>query len=215
MNSTLTLNVCLLASKGISREIIVSNFLNRLLKDKYKVIVGVDAPTSTIEKKVILQFWIYNTTSDWEEFISKQISESNGIVIIYDITDPETLNWATDRIQSIRSNLDYVPPILLIGDKIELKKNRVISNEKIKEFAEINEISSTTEISLKTGQNIEKTFMELTEMILKNTDYDYKIDVNRITPFRGYKYLGILIAVLIYVISVITSLIAYLVFLVF
>jgi GTPase SAR1 family protein len=215
MSSTLTLNVCLVANEGISREIIVSNFLNRLLKDKYKIIVGVDAPTSTVERKVSLQFWIYNNTSDWEEYISKQISGSNGIVIIYDVTDPETLKWATDRIQSIRNNLDYVPPILLIGDKIELKKNRIISDEQIKEFVEVNEISSTTEISLKTGKNIEKTFMKLTEMMLRNTDYDYKIDVNRITPFRGYKYLGILIAVLIYVISVITSLIAYLIFLVF
>jgi GTPase SAR1 family protein len=215
MSSNLTLNVCLLASKDVSRETIVENFLNRLLKDKYKVIVGVDAPTSTVEKKVSLQFWIYQATLDWEEFISKQISTSSGIVIIYDITNPETLKWANERIQSIRSNLDNVPPILLIGDKIELKKNRKITDENIKEFVEVNKISSTTEISLKTGKNIEKTFMKLTEMIMKNTDYDYKIDVNRITPFKGYKYLGILIAVLIYVISVITSLIAYLVFLVF
>ena len=215
MSSTLILNVCMLASKGVSKETIVKDFLNRLLKDEYKIIIGVDAPTTSVEKKVKLQFWIFTSALDWEEFISKQISGSNGIVIMYDITDSETLNWVSERIQSIRSKLDDVPPILLIGNKVELEENREITEEQIMNFIEINEISSSMEISLKTGQNIENTFMKLTEMMLRNTESDYQIKVNRIPAPKGYKHLAILIAIAIWTISVVTSLIVYLVFLVF
>ena len=215
MGSTLTLNVCLLASKGLSKETIVKDFLNRLLKDEYKIIIGVDAPTTKVEKKVKLQFWIFTTTLDWEEFISKRISGSNGIVIIYDITNSETLDWALERVQFIRSNLDHVPPVLLIGNKLELEENREINKEQIKDFIEINEISASMEISLKTGENIENTFMKLTEMMLKSTESDYKIEVNRTPAPTGYKHLGVLIAIIIWTISVVTSLITYFVFLVF
>ena len=215
MSSALTLNVCLLASEGISKETIVRDFLNRLLIDEYKIVIGVDAPTIKVEKKVKLPFWIFTSALDWEEFISKKIREANGIVIIYDLTDSETLTWASERIQSLKSNLDTVPPILLIGNNVELEDNREISEEQIKDFIEINGISSSMEISLKTGENIENTFMKLTKMMLRQTESDYQIEVTRIPREKGFKYLGILIAVLIYVISLITSLIAYLIFLVF
>jgi Ras-related protein Rab-1A len=214
MSSTLDLNVCLLASKEISKETIVQDFLNRLLKDEYKIIVGVDAPTTSVEKKVKLQFWIFTPKINWEEFILKQISGSRGIVIVYDMTDPETLIWASERIQDIRNNLENVPPILLIGNKLELKEDQEISEEQIKDFIEINEISSSLEISLKTGENIEDAFMKLTEMMVKSTESDYQIKVKRTPPEKGPKHLAIIVAGLIYVISVVTSLIAYLIFLV-
>ncbi|MFW9822534.1 MAG: hypothetical protein ACFFE4_06350 [Candidatus Thorarchaeota archaeon] len=215
MSSALTLDVCLIAYQGISKEFIVKNYLNLLLKDEYKVTIKVDAPTATVEKRVKLQFWIFTKEFDWQSFVSKQIVKSKAILIIYDITNSETLKWAYEKIQSIKNILDYIPPILLLGNNIEVEKNREISKEQIKDFITANEIDSTMDISLKTGKNIEKTFMELTEIMLKSNSYDYMIDVKRITPFKGYKHLGILIAVIIYITSVIASLIAYIVFLVF
>jgi len=220
MSSSLILNVCMLSSRGVSKETLVRDFLNQLLKEEYKIIIGVDAPTETKEKKLKLQFWIFpykslKDTLKWEEFLSNQIKGSNGIVIMYDITDAETLDWVSDRIQAIKNNLDYVPPVMLIGNKLEVEGNREISIEHVTEFKEANDISSSMEISLKTGENIENTFMKLTEMMLKNTESDYQVKINRIPPPKGYKHLGILIAIIICTISVITSLIAYFIFLVF
>ena len=220
MSSSLIFNVCMLSSRGVSKETLVRDFLNQLLKDEYKIILGVDAPTESKETKLKLQFWVFpyeslKDTLKWEEFLSNKIKGSNGIVIMYDITDVETLDWVSDRIQAIKNNLDYVPPVLLIGNKLELEENREISEEQIKDFIEINEISSSLEISLKTGENIEDAFMKLTEMMVKSTESDYQIKVNRTPPERGPKHLAIIVAGLIYVISVVTSLIVYLVFLVY
>jgi GTPase Era involved in 16S rRNA processing len=121
----------------------------------------------------------------------------------------------SDRIQTIKNNLDYVPPVMLIGNKLEVEENREVFIEQVTEFKKANDISSSMEVSLKTGENIEKTFMELTEMMLRNNEADYEIEIKRIPSSKGYKHLGILIAVLIYTISLITSLITYFVFLVF
>jgi Ras-related protein Rab-1A len=210
----------MLSSRGISKETVIRDFLNQLIKEEYKIIFGVDAPTETKEKKLKLQFWIFpykslEDTLKWDEFLSNQIKGSNGIVIMYDITDAETLDWVSGRIQAIKNNLDYVPPVMLLGNKLEVEENREVSIEQVTEFKEANDISSSMEVSLKTGENIEKTFMELTEMMLRNTEADYQIEISRIPTSKGYKHLGILIAVIIYVISIVTSLIAYLVFLVF
>ena len=219
MSSSIIFNVCMLSSRGVNKETLVRDFLNQLLKEEYKIILGVDAPTETKEKKLKLQFWIFpykslKDTLKWEEFLSNQIKGSNGIVIMYDITDAETLDWVSDRIQAIKNNLDYVPPVMLIGNKLEVEGNREISIEQVTEFKEVNDISSSMEISLKTGENIEETFMKLTEMMLKSTESDYQIEVTRTPPEKGPKHLAIIVAGLIYVISVVTSLIAYLIFLV-
>lgn len=219
MSSSLVLNVCMLSSRGVSKETLVRDFLNQLLKEEYKVILGVDAPTETNEKKLKLQFWIlpYKSLKDtlkWEEFLSNKIKGSNGLVIMYDITDAETLDWVSDRVQAIKNNLDYVPPVMLIGNKLEVEGNREISIEQLNEFKETNDISSSMEISLKTGENIEDTFMKLTEMMLKSTETEYQIKVKRTPPEKGPKHLAIIVAGLIFVISVVTSLIAYLIFLV-
>jgi len=67
----------------------------------------------------------------------------------------------------IKNNLDYDPPILLVGNKLDLEENREVSKEQVEKFKEKHDISSSMEISLKTGENVEEMFMDITRIILK------------------------------------------------
>lgn len=215
---TLTYIICVLASEGVSKETIESNFLNRIYQEEYKITIDVDLPLKTTKNKINFQFWISSYKSltniiNWEKFISKKIRGSNGIIIIYDTANIETLNWASSKIQLINNNLQVVPPILLVGNNLNHKEHRKVSKEQIKKVKEINNLSSTMEISLETGENVEKMFMELTGMMLKNAKPDYRIEAKRINIKRlispkVYRY-AFLLLVLIILISIIGSLIMY------
>ncbi|MBY8990728.1 MAG: hypothetical protein KGD58_08250 [Candidatus Lokiarchaeota archaeon] len=192
----LTYDVCIIACEGVSKENLVGNFVNQILKEEYKITLGIDLPIKTLQQKVRLQFWLfpYNRLAkveNWEEFVSKKIKGSKGIILIYDITNVETLSWVSDKIQVIKENLDHVPSILILGTNLDLGDNREISEEQIDHFKQDHNIAFLMEISLKTGENIEKSFMKLIEMMLGNTRTDYKIDIKMLVFLRENKRLAI------------------------
>lgn len=179
----------MLASKGVDKETLVKNFLNRIYQDDYKITYRADLPIKTVENKVKLQFLIFHfgllsNIKNWQEFVSKQMSGSNGIIMMYDITNADTLTWVSEKLQIIRSNLEETPPIILVGNKLDLKKNREVSKEQLKKFLENNDISSSMEVSLTTGKNVEKLLMKLTRIILRNSVPAYKNEVNTIVVRR-------------------------------
>ncbi len=214
MSNPLIYNVCILASEGVSKEVIVDKFVNRILIGDYKVTFRVDLPLETVEEKMKLQFWIYphdylTDLLNWDEFAYLHIRESNGIILMYDITNSESLNWASQRIQMIRNSIDRVPPILLIGNKLEIEKDREVSKDQVSQLKENDDISSSMEISLESGKNVEKAFVALTKMMLRKSNPEIGIGVKRIVFPKGNKYLTFLVVLLIYVVSVVTSLILY------
>lgn len=214
MNSLSTYNICLLTGKGLSKETLVTHFLNLILKQEYKIKIGVDLPIKTVQQKIKFQFWIFpydfiTNKENWEEIVSKRIRSSRGMIIMYDIHNAESLNWVSNKFQIIKNNLEYIPPTLLIGNKSDLEEDREVSEELLNEIKDINEIPSSMEISLKTGKNIEKAFENLTCMILRNTTLDYKVEVKKVISLKGNKYITIPLILLIIAITILVSTILY------
>ena len=210
--------VCIIASKGISKEELTSKFLNRISssKEEFKILVGLDDTPYSVEDRANLKFWIFPyesimKISNWEEFAWTHIKDSKGLLIIYDITKTETLDWIVDKIHLIKSNLDAVPPILLVGNNLELKKNREISSKQIRHIKNSNEIYYSQEISLDSGENIEKLFMKLTKMMVSKTKPHSNIEVRRFKKEKMYQTL--IVGIAIFVVSVIVSIITYFIFL--
>ncbi|MFW9782281.1 MAG: hypothetical protein ACFFFB_08370 [Candidatus Heimdallarchaeota archaeon] len=208
-----------MACKGVSRDSLESNFLSRIYKEDYKITLGVDLPVKSIKRKIKLQFWIFsyeslNRVLNWEEFISKNLKESKAIVAVYNISDETSVHWFTEKLQQIKNNLDHMPPILLIGNKDDSEKVSQISVKEVAKLSENYEISSSIEVSLNTGDNIDNAFMKLTEMMLRSTKPDYRIDaksieVKKIPPLRIGKTLAFIIFIIIILSSIIGSIIMY------
>ena len=84
-----------------------------------------------------------------------------------------------------------------------------MSKDQVSQLKENDDISSSMEISLESGKNVEKAFVALTKMMLKKANPEIGIGVKRIVFPKGNKYLTFLVVLLIYVVSVVTSLILY------
>jgi hypothetical protein len=186
-----------LASEGISKEAIEINFINRLTKDDYKVTLEVDLPVKILKQKINLQFLIYNyeslkTVLNWGEFVSENIRGTKGIIIMFNTSIEATLSWVSQMFQIIKENMDYVPPILLVGIKEPLE-SREISKEEIDQLKKINELSSSTEISLKTGENVEMTFIKLTELMMGKIKDDFKVEIKKFSFLKEHKILALLL----------------------
>ena len=92
-----------------------------------------------------------------------------GCLLVYDTTREETFQavnskWLKDFKQYVKKEGAYV----LIGNKVDLKDERIISTEQGKEFSEQIGASDFVETSAKHGDNVEQAFIKLVHQILRN-----------------------------------------------
>lgn len=98
---------------------------------------------------------------------------SLGVIIMYDITNANSVSRIPEWIQLIRENRGNIP-ILLVGNKADLKENRVVPKEAGEKIKTDYRLSSFMEVSAKTGENLEILFEKISHLLLKkNFPYKY------------------------------------------
>jgi len=166
------MKICLFADKDVGKKSLArSNFVNSFCNGEgHMNTTGVEFAIKEVEihgKVIKLQIWIISDDEERFQYIwNMYIRGSNGVILMYDITNAETLNRVSEWCLMIKNHRDDIP-ILLVGNKLDSEENREVSKEKVEKFKENNDISSSMEISVKTGEKIEKMFLNLTCMILK------------------------------------------------
>jgi len=160
-----TIKIYMFADNDVGKKTFAQKFLGSVRKEDSSMTIGVDFRSKKIDidgKILILQFWIASIEERFQDIWKMYIRGSLGVILMYDITNEESLNKLSEWIPLIRDS----PPILLVGNKLDLGSNREVSKELVDIFKEKNNISDSMEISLQTGENVENMFRELIEMIL-------------------------------------------------
>ena len=85
------------------------------------------------------------------------IREAQIILFIYDVSDKESFDSIPRWIQDVLDVKNTEPVLVLIGNKIDLEKERKVTYEEGKRFAEQNNFIFQ-EVSAKTGKNFDTLF---------------------------------------------------------
>lgn len=174
----------ILASKDVGKETL-KNYFEGKFQTSTSIILGVDLLTKTIEidgKGIRLSTWLFfyeeTHVRNKETFLIKRASENHGVILLYDITNIKTLDKLSEWCHKIKNYKEDIP-ILLVGNKLDLEEHRTVSQEQLERFKEDHGISASMEISLKTGENVDKMFIKLTEMILKKHKIDFEKEIKK------------------------------------
>ena len=142
-----------------------SSIINRYIDDKFneniKPTLAIDYKTKMIQKgENLIKISIYDTAGEekYRHLIKNYYNGSNGILLVFDITKRnsfDNLNFWLDELEK-NCNLNNLY-IFLVGNKTDLKKERKVSYDEAKNFADMKKIPYI-EISAKTGDNIDKLF---------------------------------------------------------
>ena len=161
----------ILASKGVGKKTL-RNYFESKFQHCSGITLGVDFLGKTIEidEKVIrlstCLFFIEETDVRNEETVLiNRASKNHGLILLYDITDIKTLDKLSEWCHGIKNYKEDMP-ILLVGNKLDLKEHRNVFKEQLERFKENHGIHASMEISLKTGENVENMFIKLPKMIL-------------------------------------------------
>lgn len=151
-----------------------SSLLMRFIDDKFSLSMmgtaGVD-----MKKKVIdynnnkINFLFYDSAGHIRfRHVTKQFYQgSKGIILAYDLTDKSTFNNVDEWIKSIKENADSTAEMVIIGNKTDLKEERVVSEEDSKALHNKYGIE-VFEVSAKTGENVGNAFTKLIDKIMTN-----------------------------------------------
>ncbi len=146
------LKICLFADKNVGKKILAqSNFVESYFNDDHMSTIGVEFCNKFIDyrKGIKLHLWLISEEKERFQHIRKSfIQGSLGVILMYDITNAKTLDRLSEWCQMAKNYREEIP-ILLVGNKVDLEKNRQVSKEQIEKFTQDNNIGSSTEISVK------------------------------------------------------------------
>ena len=164
------LKLVIIGDSGVGK----SNYLYRFVEGEFcpihEATVGFDYKSKICylpnsKKKVKFQIW---DTAGQEKYMSinkNLFQRVQGIILMYDITVPKSFENLNKWMTVIKQLADGIP-LILIGNKIDLEKERKISKDRGKQFADNNNID-IFESSGKSGVNVEESFIFLGEQIVR------------------------------------------------
>ena len=164
-----TFRVLLLGDPSSGKEELVNHFISPYFIADTKLTIGVDFYSKTQEfrgKKVKLQIWVFGGERRFRFLLHQYCKGKDAAMIMYDKTNRQSLDHLPEWTQIIREHAGDIP-IMLIGNKLDLEKSRAVSKEEGILAAKKYNLSAYIEISSKTGQNVEKAFEVITEILFE------------------------------------------------
>jgi small GTP-binding protein len=169
--------VIVLGDSGVGKSAIVQRYTSNKFDDFYDTTIGIDFASRNVildNIKAKIQIW---DTAGQERFRSLTKSYMRGTrcaILIFDVCDRQTFLNIESWIGDLNETCDQYNVIkLLIGNKIDLKEDRVVSRAEADKYAKKHGMLYT-ETSAKTGNNIETSINSVVADVLSIVDHNPK-----------------------------------------
>jgi len=162
--------VVLIGESGGGKTSILLRYSDNMFYQSFSNTIGVDFKIKTIEvdgKKVKLQIWDTAGQERFKTITSSYYSTAHGVLVVYDISSRESFSKVSNWLKEIDSYGRPDVQKILLGNKCDLIKQRAVTEEEGKEFAQQLNMEFL-ETSAKDAINIEQAFHSLVKSIMAN-----------------------------------------------
>jgi small GTP-binding protein len=170
--------VCLVGDGYVGKTSIRRKYLKEGFKASYLPTLGVDFAQKAITYKDMptnLVIWDIAGQPAYQGLRRRYYEGSSGLILVYSVVDRESFDNASKWLVEAHGFLGSLPPIIVIGNKIDLRSGApeedTVTAEEGKDFAEkfsqkLNMPTIFIETSALTGENIDKAFESLIELLI-------------------------------------------------
>jgi len=174
----------LLGETAVGKTTFAKQYIDQKFNNIYNPTIGIEYGYKFIEienegEKIPIKLHIWDTAGQelYRSITRSYYRDSAGVLLLYDITDEQSFidikRWYGD----ILKYLDPLTPIILIGNKVDMKDKREVSEEKGKEWASSRNILFM-EASGKEYELVEEAFIELCKSINKRVRESIMYGIN-------------------------------------
>jgi len=147
------------------------------------------------QKKMKLSLWDTAGQETYKSVTRSYFRGASGALLVFDITRRSTFDAVTDWLNDLRQIAEEGIVIVLVGNKLDLADHttnidggnkRAVTRQEAEEWCKKEGIVKYVETSAKSGENVERAFLEVAERIYQNIEAG-KYDLNdRRSGVKGY-----------------------------
>ena len=184
----ITIKIITLGSSEVGKTSIFDRYFNNEFRENQLATVGIDFQTKFFKFDGMNIKGVYTDTAGQEKFRAISVNylkPANGVILVFDITKEDTFDAIEEWLKYLKDNNKDNIEKILIGNKLDLEKNRKVSKEDAEAFAKANGCLYF-EASAKTGQNINEALDEIARITYLSkkgkTQDDKNIVLNKDKP---------------------------------
>ena len=163
----LKLKLLLIGDTAVGKTSMILKYCDDKFLDTHLATIGVEFKSKTIftdKYKVTLNVWDTAGQERFRSITKTFFQNANGVIFVYDITSNISFNGVKNWIKD--SEMYGKFESILCGNKLDLDSLREVKFDTLKEYG-IKEKKQIIETSAKTGENLDKAFRMLVDLILK------------------------------------------------
>ncbi|BAM41907.1 Rab GTPase [Theileria orientalis strain Shintoku] len=158
----------LIGDSGVGKSCLLLRFADDSFTDSYITTIGVDFRFRTVivnNKRIKLQIWDTAGQERFRTITSTYYRGADGIIMVYDVTDKASFEHINDWLNEVNKYASEDTCKLLLGNKCDIEDNRDVASTDVERLSEVIEVPAM-EVSAKTGHNIDKAFLSITEKLV-------------------------------------------------
>ena len=159
-------------NQAVGKTNLIHCFATGDFKADYAITLGIDYLSSKVQvdnKNFQLELWDTAGSEKFRSITKGYYKNSTCAIIVYDVTEEKSFQDVTSWLEDCKKFTNKNINLILVGNKIDLKYDRVITTEQGKQLADDNGMSFYETSALK-GININDIFVDACKIISKNID---------------------------------------------
>jgi Ras-related protein Rab-1A len=161
--------VLIIGNSGVGKSCHLLRFAEDMFSDNYISTIGVDFKIRKLDlegKSIKLQIWDTAGQERFRTITKSYYRGSNGIVVVYDITDRESFDQVQHWMSEIDAHASADVCRLIVGNKADLNDKRAVKTEEGETLARQFGIPFL-ETSAKDASHVEEMFVTMTGAMKK------------------------------------------------
>jgi len=150
----------------------LETFGNSWFKSNTRLTLGISFEVKEIQIEnlnIKLQIWDLATEDRWRTLAPYYCRGALGAMLIYDVSNSESLYQLKKWMQIIKTNTANIP-MILIGNLEDSTRPRMVSAEEALDFVKSEGLKGYFESNIAKGEKFEYIFENLTRLIIKKYD---------------------------------------------
>jgi Ras-related protein Rab-1A len=180
--TAISVKCVLIGNSGVGKSSILIRFADDSFTDSYISTVGVDFRIKDIlldEKKVRMNVFDTAGQERFQAITSAYYRGSDAIVIVFDVTDPESFSKVDDFwMNEVQKYAHVATKVVLVGNKADCEEKRQVSRKTSQLLADAHKIPYF-EVSAQRGTNIDEIFLHIAKEVSNSkTNVSKSIDLS-------------------------------------
>ncbi|MCQ2818049.1 MAG: GTP-binding protein [archaeon] len=159
-------NILVLGESSVGKTCFLTRFSEGKFLGGHSATIGIDAQTKNVKLKdgtnVRIVIWDTAGQERYRTITKNYYNKADGIILMYDITEPSTFEQVDYWISEIKKNAKESISMCLVGNKIDLEDKREVSKEDGEKMAKKYKVPFY-EASAYSDINVIDCFMNLAE----------------------------------------------------